>query len=168
MAEARLVSSIRFRMAVLYTVVVFSIAALVVGVINLAFSRSLGAEPVTAELLIRRISSEPGAAVFLDAESLDAIEQLANQRALEELRAMSLLVLAILVPTSLVAGWFISGSARMLLERPSSLHRVISLSSERATNKTFRPRAANLRAKTSPMPEDAPVIRVVFIVQIYR
>ncbi|HLE39633.1 MAG TPA: HAMP domain-containing sensor histidine kinase [Acidimicrobiia bacterium] len=109
MGEARFVSSIRFRLAVLYTVVVFSIAALVVGVINFAFSRSLGAEPVTAELLIRRVSSEPGAAVFLDAESLDAIEQLANNRALEELRSMSLLVLAVLVPTSLVAGWFIAG-----------------------------------------------------------
>jgi len=37
------------------------------------------------------------------------------------------------------------------------------LSSERATRKTLRPRAASLRAKTSPMPLEAPVIRVVFI-----
>src|SRR6185503_15320958 len=56
--------------------------------------------------------------------------------------------------------------ARMLLERPSSLQRVTSFSSERATNKTLRPRAASLRAKTSPMPLDAPVMRVVFIVYL--
>ena len=45
----------------------------------------------------------------------------------------------------------------------SSLHKAISLSSERATRRTFRPRAASFRAKAAPIPEDAPVMRVVFI-----
>jgi len=42
------------------------------------------------------------------------------------------------------------------------LHRVISLSSDRATSKTLSPRAASFRAKTSPIPDDAPVMSVVF------
>src|ERR1700682_2757967 len=53
--------------------------------------------------------------------------------------------------------------ARMLFCRPSSLQSVISLSSERATSKTLRPCVASLRAKASPIPEDAPVISVVFM-----
>src|SRR5438445_895598 len=51
----------------------------------------------------------------------------------------------------------------MLLLRPSSLHNATSFSSERATSSKLCPSAASLRANTSPIPEDAPVIRVVFI-----
>src|SRR5438552_2079076 len=47
--------------------------------------------------------------------------------------------------------------------RPSSLHKLISLSSDRATSKRLCPRSASLRANTSPIPEDAPVMSVVFI-----
>jgi hypothetical protein len=39
----------------------------------------------------------------------------------------------------------------------------MSLSSERATKKTFLPSAASLLAKAAPIPLDAPVIKVVFI-----
>jgi hypothetical protein len=46
----------------------------------------------------------------------------------------------------------------MLFDRPSSLQSVMSLSSERATNNTFRPRDASLRANAPPMPLDAPVM----------
>src|SRR5215216_2750947 len=53
--------------------------------------------------------------------------------------------------------------ARMLVKRPSSLQSAMSLSSERATRKTFLPRAASFLAKAAPMPDDAPVMRVMFI-----
>jgi len=101
--------SMRVRMAVLYTVVVFGLGALVIGTINFAISRSLDAEAVTADLQIRRVSSEPGAAVWIDSVSLETIEQLANAEALSQLRRMSLLTLGVLLPVSLVAGWFIAG-----------------------------------------------------------
>ena len=101
--------SARVRLAVFYTVVVFGLGALVIGSINFAISRSLEANPVTDELQIRRVSNEPGAAVFIDSVSLETIEQLANQEALEQLRGMSLLTLAVLLPTSLIAGWYIAG-----------------------------------------------------------
>lgn len=101
--------SIRVRMAVLHTVVVFALGALVVGTINFAISRSLDAEAVTEELQIRRVSSEPGAAVWLDSVSLETVEQLANAEALSQLRTMSLITLGVLIPVSLVAGWYIAG-----------------------------------------------------------
>lgn len=128
MGERRFLASIRFRLAVLYTLVVFSFAAMVVVVINIAFERSLGAEPVTAELLIRRVSVEPGAAVFLDAETLDAIEALANQRALDELRTMSLVALAVLLPVSLIAGWFIAGRVLRPVDSITAVAREIQAS----------------------------------------
>src|SRR5215203_1038855 len=53
--------------------------------------------------------------------------------------------------------------ARMLVKRPSSLQSAISLSSERATSSTFLPRAASFLAKAAPIPDEAPVMRVVFI-----
>ena len=43
----------------------------------------------------------------------------------------------------------------MLVKRPSSLQSAMSLSSERATRKTFLPRAASFLAKAAPMPDDA-------------
>ena len=101
--------SIRVRMAVLYTVVIFALGALVVGTINFAISRSLDSEAVSAELQIRRVSSEPGAAVWIDSVSLETIEQLANEEALSQLRTMSLITLGVLFPVSLIAGWYIAG-----------------------------------------------------------
>jgi signal transduction histidine kinase len=96
-------------MAVLYTLVVFGLGALVIGSINFAISRSLDAEALTAELQIRRVSSEPGAAVWLDSVSLETVEQLANSEALSQLRNLSFITLIVLLPVSLVAGWYIAG-----------------------------------------------------------
>lgn len=96
-------------MAVLYTVVVFGAGVLVVAGLNVAVSSSLESDPVTEELQIRRVSSEPGAAVWIDSVSLETIEQLANAEALSQLRRLSMITLGILVPVSLVAGWYIAG-----------------------------------------------------------
>lgn len=101
--------SARVRLAVFYTVVVFGLGALVIASINFAISRSLEANPVTDELQIRRVSNEPGAAVFIDSVSLETIEHLANQEALAQLRSMSILTLAVLLPMSLITGWYIAG-----------------------------------------------------------
>ena len=101
--------SVRVRMAVLYTIVVFGLGGLVIGTLNFAISRSLDSEAVTEELQIRRVSSEPGAAVWLDSVSLETVEQLANAEALSRLRTMSLITMIVLLPVSLVAGWYIAG-----------------------------------------------------------
>ncbi|OFW66031.1 MAG: hypothetical protein A2Z12_10055 [Actinobacteria bacterium RBG_16_68_21] len=109
MADKHFVQSIRFRMAVVYTLVVFALGALVIGAINIALTSRLSGDAVAADLQIRRVASEPGAAIWLDSVSLDTIEQLANQRAVEQLHEMSLIVLGVLFPFSLLAGWFIAG-----------------------------------------------------------
>jgi signal transduction histidine kinase len=101
--------SIRFRLAVLYTLVVFGLAVLVVGSIYFTFSRTLGGEPVTEELMVRRVTSDRGVALWLDEASVEDLERLANQRALVKLRAMSLIALGVLFPASLGTGWVVAG-----------------------------------------------------------
>ena len=96
MARRPFLRSARVRLAVFYTVVVFGLGALVIGSINFAISRSLDTEAVSEELQIRRTSSEPGAAVWLDSVSLETVEQLANQEALNQLRTMSAITLGVL------------------------------------------------------------------------
>ena len=101
--------SIRFRLAALYTLVVFGLAVLVVGSIYLAFSRSLEGEAVTDELSVRRVTSERGVALWIDEVSVETFERLANQRALDRLRTMSLIALGVLFPASLGTGWVVAG-----------------------------------------------------------
>lgn len=120
--------SARVRLAVFYTVVVFGLGALVVGTINFAISRSLEASPVSDALQIRRVSSEPGAAMFIDSVSLETIEQLANQEALGQLRRMSLITLGVLFPVSLVAGWYIAGRVLRPIDDITTVAREIQAS----------------------------------------
>ena len=101
--------SIRFRLAGLYTLVVFGLAVLVVGSIYFAFSRSLKGEPVTDDLLVRRVTSERGVAIYLDEASVEDLERYASQQALARLRTMSLIALAVLFPLSLGVGWVVAG-----------------------------------------------------------
>jgi len=127
-ARPAFLRSARVRLAVFYTVVVFGLGALVIGTINFTISRSLDANPVTEELQIRRVSSEPGAAVFIDSVSLETIEQLANQETLEQLRRLSLLTLAVLLPVSLVTGWYVAGRVLRPLDEITTVAQEIQAS----------------------------------------
>jgi len=101
--------SIRFRLAGLYTLVVFGLAVLVVGSIYFALSRTLEGQPVGQELQVRRVTSDRGVAIYLDEGGVEQLELLANQQALEKLRTMSLITLAVLFPASLGTGWVVAG-----------------------------------------------------------
>ena len=120
--------SARVRLAVFYTVVVFGLGALVIGIINFAISQSLESTPITEELQIRRVSTEPGAAVFIDSVSLETIEQLANAEAISQLRTMSLITLLVLLPASLVAGWYIAGRVLRPMDEIAEVARDIQAS----------------------------------------
>lgn len=101
--------SIRFRLAGLYTLVVFGLAVLVVGSIYFALSRTLEGKPITQDLRVRRVTSDRGVAIYLDEAAVDDLEQLVNQEALDKLRDMSLIALAVLFPASLGTGWVVAG-----------------------------------------------------------
>lgn len=103
------VRSIRFRLAGIYTLLVFGLAVLVVGAIYFGFSRTLEGKQVTADLQVRRVTSDRGVAIYLDEAAVDDLEQLVNQEALEKLRNMSFIALAVLFPASLGLGWLVAG-----------------------------------------------------------
>jgi signal transduction histidine kinase len=115
-------------MAGLYTLVVFGLGAMIVVSINFFFSRSIEGGSVSTDLQIRRTSSEPGAALWIDSVALTDIERLANQTALEKLRQMSLITLGVLFPASLAAGWVISGRVLRPVEQIADVARDIQAS----------------------------------------
>lgn len=111
--------SIRFRLTFVYSVVLFAIAALLVGVIYIGESRVLASAdlydryPTTIELPNGQIVSGQIAL----RNDRRAFEQLVNERSLEVLRNFSLAALLVLFIVSLVVGWVLSGIVLRPVER---------------------------------------------------
>ncbi|MDX1691822.1 MAG: HAMP domain-containing sensor histidine kinase [Acidimicrobiia bacterium] len=109
MASPGVFRSIRFRLAGTYTLVVFTIAALVVGAVYLVFSASLDADALETGLEPRRIGVQRGVAVFIDEGAVASFQALVDRESLDRLRETSLIALGILAPLSFAAGWIIAG-----------------------------------------------------------
>lgn len=110
--------SIRVRLTVLYSTVVFSLASILVAVIYMLLSRSLAEENLYQEgLYVQQTRSGffVGRALLLD--EARQLEHLANERALLLLRSYSLGALLVLFALSLVVGWFVAGHVLKPIER---------------------------------------------------
>ncbi len=107
------VRSIRFRLALTYSVVVFGIAALVIAGVNIALSRSLEDQPVTEQTIRRTIVTNIGTISFDQTirGQMITLEQLVNARAKEDLRTISMWALLGMFPISIGAGYVVSGRA---------------------------------------------------------
>ncbi len=105
-----LVSSIRFRIATLYSLTIFSLAAIALGLIYWLISRQLGGEQLFRRPVIIYPNSQAAIEDDLFVARLEQIEELGDERALEILRDYSLIALGALFLASLVAGWIVSGS----------------------------------------------------------
>ena len=106
--------SIRFRLAVTYSLVVFGLAFIVIAGVNYALTQSLDDEPVTRQIQLTTFFDLRGNRVTYAEDvtpQMQALEQLVNQRALESLRRYSLLALLVLFPASIAAGWLIADRA---------------------------------------------------------
>lgn len=104
--------SIRVRLTVLYSVVLFGLSGLVLGGVYLAQSRSLEDEPVSREFNITRLQPVPGGVVVEESTARGVIQGLEaeiNDRALEELRQWSITALGVLFVASLGVGWVVAG-----------------------------------------------------------
>ncbi len=104
--------SIRFRMTVVYSVILFSLASIVVAVIYMGLVRTLNEIDVTKQVDTPLGYTADGRAIVLRQEFIDesqAIEKAANTRAITTLRNYSYGALGALFATSLVVGWFVSG-----------------------------------------------------------
>jgi len=112
--------SIRFRLAFTYTVIVFALAVVVVGVVNLALTRSLETETVSGgRQLTTVIDPATGRSVTVERDvqvQFVTLEQLVNARTIDEMQRISLWLLIGLFPVSVGVGWFIADRALRPIE----------------------------------------------------
>lgn len=104
--------SIRFRLAVTYSLVVFGLAFLMIAGLNFALSQSLDEQPVSRQIEFRTFVDSLGRTLTIaEATPMVDFEQAVNHRALEDLRRFSLWALTSLFPLSIGAGWVIADRA---------------------------------------------------------
>ena len=126
----RWAGSIRFRLTALYSVVLFGLAAVVVGGIYAALARELDDQPMSrTEQWIGYRPTPRGVEIgIFETETIDvlaAFEQAVNSRALEQLRTYTFAALAVLFAASLAVGWFVSGRVLRPIGRIASVARDI-------------------------------------------
>lgn len=112
--------SIRFRLTVLYSGLLFGVAALLVGVLYALLASALDDPVVTRDIDVNRIIPTPrGVLIEPDTvrRSFIDVEELANQRAVERLRVYSFQGLGVLFVASLGIGWFVAGRVLRPIER---------------------------------------------------
>lgn len=108
--------SIRFRVAALYSVMLFGLASIVVGLIYWGLSRSLHAA----------LELAPGAIVFDDDSFLAEVDARAKSQALQTLQRYSFAALGFLFFTSMAVGWFVAGRVLAPIGRITSVAKNIT------------------------------------------
>lgn len=104
--------SIKFRLALTYSLVVFGLAFLVIAGVNYGLSRSLDDQPVSRQVLYTTfIRPDADPITFAQQYEMATFEQAVNERALENLRRFSLWAILGLFPASIAAGWLIADRA---------------------------------------------------------
>lgn len=106
--------SIRVRLTLLYSVLLFGLAALVVAGVYVALSRTLDDEPVSRTVNVSFLMVDPRTNQVIRGEQpvraqISGLEHLINERALEQLRNYSFGALGVLFVASLGVGWFVAG-----------------------------------------------------------
>ena len=120
--------SIRTRIALLYSVLLFGLAAIVLGVIYLSFSESLSDEKISQQHLeIEQAHlNKDGSSPFEEIDELILFEENVNRNAVEQLRDYIFLALAGLLLISLTVGWYVAGIVLKPIKHISFAAREIS------------------------------------------
>jgi len=105
--------SIRVRLTLLYSVLLFGLAGLVVAGVYVGLSRDLDDEPISQTINVTQFMVGPDGRVIRQERPVRAqisgLEELVNDRALEKLRNYSFGALGVLFVSSLGIGWFVAG-----------------------------------------------------------
>jgi signal transduction histidine kinase len=118
--------SIRVRLTLLYSGVLFLVAAVLVASLYLGLSLSLRDEPVSQSVIVEQVPVNDGSRTeertLVDAR---AFEHQVNERTLRNLRTFSLGALAALFVASLAVGWVIAGRVLAPIAHITSVAREI-------------------------------------------
>ena len=124
------VGSIRFRLALLYSVLLFGLAAVVVGGLYAGLSREIGRTILEGVGLDYDISgadlSRASADGDLDLSTLKEFEAEVDRQALDVLRRYSFAALGMLFFASLAVGWYVAGIVLRPIERITAVARSIN------------------------------------------
>lgn len=104
-------TSIRFRLSVLYSSVVFGLGAVLIGAIYYLLRLNLSRVPMVTEERLFMLGSRPYRITNTEVDLLQYAEQLFTQRAINLLAEYSLAALAVLFLLSILVGWVIAGRA---------------------------------------------------------
>ncbi len=116
--------SIRFRYTLLYSAVLFGLAALVVGAVYLILWFSLR-DPTMPIINSRIYDQYSGHSFSIDIVTARAFERLVHQQTLEKLRTFSFDAIIVLFFASLVVGWVIAGRVLAPIGRITGVAREI-------------------------------------------
>lgn len=105
------IRSIRFRLSILYSSVVFGLGAAILGVTYYFVRRSLRELPLSYDSRLAIINGRPFIVQDVDVDTAQLMEQAITQRALALLSDYLLIGLGVLFLLSLVVGWVIAGRA---------------------------------------------------------
>ncbi|MCC5950874.1 MAG: HAMP domain-containing protein [Acidimicrobiia bacterium] len=120
--------SVRVRLAVTYSCVLFGLAVVTIGAIYAAQARALAEAPVSRRV-VEGLALRGDQVLVLTGERVDPyllVEREANERALATLRGSSAAALGGLFVASLVVGWFVAGRVLGPVERITAVARDIS------------------------------------------
>jgi signal transduction histidine kinase len=121
--------SIRVRLALLYSVILFVLGSFVVGGIYLAVSHKLDNPQQLSSGVVGGMATERGIVIVGDEADVDAFassfERTINRRTLDNLRRYSFMALGMLFVGSLVVGWFAAGIVLRPIERITRVAREI-------------------------------------------
>ncbi len=114
--------SVRFRLTLIYSLMLFGLAAIVVGAIYLGVANSVSGQPVTRrQEVVQAVPTRAGVVIGVsEREEIDALaffEKQVNRTTLENLRTYSFSALALLFVGSLGVGWFVAGRVLAPIDR---------------------------------------------------
>lgn len=119
------VGSIRFRLALVYSVLLFGLAAIVLGGIYAGISRELGGTIMDGsgfDVILR----DPDSGGRIAVRALEDFEAEVDRQALQELRRYSFAALGLLFFASLAVGWYVAGIVLRPIERITAVARSIN------------------------------------------
>jgi signal transduction histidine kinase len=121
--------SIRFRLSLLYSGLLFGASALVVGAIYFGLRIALERQPVFNQLLVSPTYTIRNGQIVtlaqLQLTEVESLERLVNEQTLARLSAYSFIALGVLFCISLLIGWFVAGRTLRPIHRITDVARDI-------------------------------------------
>ena len=120
--------SIRFRLTMIYSLLLFGLAAMVVAGMYAVLARRLSDEPVSRTYVVEEPIVTPQGIALQDERvqaEFQAFEHQVNQRVLDKVREVAFLALLLLFVASLGVGWFAAGVVVTPLGRITGVARQI-------------------------------------------